>query len=115
MSKTGNTLVAILAGAAVGAVAGILMAPEKGEETRKRIGKGFKDGTDELNRKFDDLKTQVKSALNTNKRDFESTISALVDSAEDKSEDIINALENKLKDLKKKASDAAAEVKKQTK
>src|SRR5690606_33549048 len=100
MSKTGNTLVAILAGAAVGAVAGILMAPEKGEENRKRIGKGFKNGTNELNKKFDDLKSQVKSTLNSNKKDFKSTINALVDNAEDKSEDIINALENKLKDLK---------------
>lgn len=115
MSKTGNTLVAILAGAAVGAVAGILMAPERGEETRKRIGKGFKDGTDELSKKFDDLKSQVKSTLNSNKKDFNSTINALVDSAEDKSEDIISALENKLKDLKKKAADAATEVKNHTK
>lgn len=42
MSKTSNTLVAILAGAAVGAVAGILMAPERGEDTRKKIGKALK-------------------------------------------------------------------------
>ena len=115
MSKTGNTLVAILAGAAVGAVAGILMAPEKGEETRKRIGKGFKTSTDELNKKFDDLKSQVKSALNNNKRNFEATINELVDNAEDKSDDVIAALENKLKDLKKKASETATEVKKQIK
>lgn len=114
MSKTSNTLVAILAGAAVGAVAGILMAPERGEDTRKKIGKGFKTSTDELNKKFDDLKSQVKSALN-NKRNFEATINELVDNAEDKSDDVIAALENKLKDLKKKASETATEVKKQIK
>lgn len=115
MSKTGNTLVAIIAGAAVGAVAGILLAPEKGENTRKKLGKGIKSGTDELNKKFDDLKSQVKTALDHKKSDFKSTMNSLVDTAEDKSEDIIDALEKKLKDLKSKANNATAEVKNQTK
>ena len=35
--NTGNTLLAFIAGAAVGAVAALLMAPESGEKTRERI------------------------------------------------------------------------------
>ena len=42
MGKTGSTLVAILAGAAVGAVAGVLLAPDQGEKTRRRISKGLR-------------------------------------------------------------------------
>ena len=34
-----KTLLGFLAGAAVGALAGILLAPDKGSETRKKISK----------------------------------------------------------------------------
>ncbi|MDX5346379.1 MAG: YtxH domain-containing protein [Hymenobacteraceae bacterium] len=37
MSKTTNTLLAFVSGAAVGAVAGILFAPDKGRETRDKL------------------------------------------------------------------------------
>src|SRR5687768_12159307 len=46
MSNNGKILWAVLAGAAVGAVAGILFAPAKGEDTRKRIGDQAKKLTD---------------------------------------------------------------------
>ena len=36
-NNTGNTLLALLAGAAIGAIAGILMAPDKGSKTREKI------------------------------------------------------------------------------
>lgn len=42
-NNTGKTLLALLAGAAIGAVAGILMAPDKGSKTREKI----KDSLDE--------------------------------------------------------------------
>jgi len=115
MGKTGNTLVAILAGAAVGAVAGVLLAPDQGEKTRKRIGKGFKSGADDLGSKFDDLKNQVKGILANKKSDLESTINGLVDQAENKSEDVIAALEKKLAELKKGAHKAADAAKAQVK
>lgn len=38
-SNTGQTLLALLTGAAIGAGIGILYAPEKGEKTRKNISK----------------------------------------------------------------------------
>ena len=37
MSNNGNTLVGFLAGAAIGALTGILFAPEKASVTRERI------------------------------------------------------------------------------
>ena len=37
MASKSTTLLTFLAGASAGALAGILLAPEKGEETRKRL------------------------------------------------------------------------------
>ena len=52
MSK-GKLLTGVLAGAAVGAVLGILLAPDKGSETRKKIAK-----------KGNDLSDSVKDGVN---------------------------------------------------
>lgn len=103
MGRTGGTIVAILAGAAVGAVAGILLAPDQGSKTRKRLGKGIKSGGDEIAHKFDDLKDQVRSLMNSKKVDLESTINSYVEKAGDKTENVIEVLEKKLAELKKEA------------
>lgn len=103
MGRTGGTIVAILAGAAVGAVAGILLAPDQGSKTRKRLGRGIKTGSDEIAHKFDDLKDQVRSLMNAKKDDLESSINSFVEKAGDKTENIIEVLEKKLAELKKEA------------
>jgi gas vesicle protein len=62
--KTGNVLLGIIAGAATGAILGILFAPDKGSETRKKIAKKSKLFTQNLNTKYnkivDDLSGKVK-------------------------------------------------------
>ncbi|WLD23856.1 YtxH domain-containing protein [Flavobacterium dauae] len=106
MGKTGSTLVAILAGAAVGAVAGVLLAPEQGEKTRKRISDGFRSGTDDLNCKMDELKNQIKNLISSKKGDFETSFNTLVNKADHKKEDVIASLERKLAELKSDAANA---------
>ena len=63
-----KTMMAILAGAAAGAIAGILLAPEKGSETRKKISSGAGDFTETLKSTFgeliDNLRNVYASALN---------------------------------------------------
>lgn len=53
--KTGRNLLGILAGTAAGAVLGILFAPEKGKETRRKIAKQSEDYADAAKDKFDEL------------------------------------------------------------
>jgi gas vesicle protein len=54
MSK-GKVLLGVLAGVAVGAVIGVLFAPDKGWNTRKRIIKKGEDLTEDLRDKFEEF------------------------------------------------------------
>ena len=53
--KSKNVLISILAGAAAGALAGILFAPEEGAKTRKKILKKGDDFYGSMKDKFDAL------------------------------------------------------------
>ncbi|HTY13099.1 MAG TPA: YtxH domain-containing protein [Candidatus Omnitrophota bacterium] len=46
MSKLGRTLTL---GAIFGFIAGLLMAPQKGEDTRKKVGEAIEKGKEKLN------------------------------------------------------------------
>ena len=54
MSK-GKVILGVLAGVAVGAVLGVLFAPDKGWNTRKRILKKGEDLAEDLRDKFEEL------------------------------------------------------------
>ena len=62
--STGNTLLAFLAGAAAGAVAALLLAPDSGENTRAKICSGAKGVADKAKEMFrehlDDLEATLE-------------------------------------------------------
>jgi gas vesicle protein len=62
-----KTLLGFLAGAAVGALAGILLAPDKGSETRKKISKKTGDLGDSLKGSFNDFVDGIKETYSTAK------------------------------------------------
>ena len=60
---TGKVVLGALAGLATGAILGILFAPEKGTETRKKIANKGKDSLDDLKNKYNDLIDSLSSKL----------------------------------------------------
>ena len=104
--KTG-TIVAVLAGAAVGAAIGILFAPDAGSKTRRKIKDGVGTKADEIKDKLAELTETVKSKFGYVKHDLESSLDSLVSGAKSEAEDVIATLEKKLEELKKGAKNVA--------
>jgi len=65
--QVAKTVGAVVAGAAIGYVAGTLTAPAKGSETRRRIGRKIEEETADLTRKakntMDDARTKLADAI----------------------------------------------------
>ena len=74
--SSSKTLLGLVAGAAIGAIAGILLAPDKGSETRKRISSKTGDLADNVKNSFGEFIDQVKntySKADDNMEDFEAS------------------------------------------
>ena len=63
--ESNKVVLGVLAGVAVGALAGILFAPAKGVKTRKRIVSQARSYTDELQSKIEDLVDDVSEQYDT--------------------------------------------------
>ena len=57
--NTGKAVLAVLGGVAVGALIGVLFAPDKGTKTRKKILNKGKNCINDLKNKFEDLSEDV--------------------------------------------------------
>ena len=74
-------LAGVAVGTAIGAIAGILLAPQSGEETREQLGKMASD----LAEKTDETVKDIKKKADT-----------LISDAQEKSEEIIGKLQDML-------------------
>jgi gas vesicle protein len=61
--SAGKTMLGVLAGFAAGALVGVLLAPEKGTDTRKKLTKLGEDYAGDLTDKFNELKDQITEKL----------------------------------------------------
>lgn len=71
MKADSKVLLGLLAGAAIGAIAGILFAPDKGSETRKKISRNTADMGDQLKNSFNDFVDTVKDKYRHAKKEAE--------------------------------------------
>jgi gas vesicle protein len=100
-SKTSNSVIALLAGAAIGVGLGILFAPDKGSKTREKMKEGFDDLKNQANSKWNSLEEETKEKFSKTKDDLIETVEDLLSNSSYKAEEAITFLEEKLAELKK--------------
>ncbi len=101
ISKNSGSAIALLAGATLGLVIGILFAPDKGSKTREKMKDGFDDLKDEAKSKWNSLETETKEKFSKTKDDLKETLENLLSDSSYKAEEAITFLEEKLAELKK--------------
>ena len=101
-SNTGNTILALLTGAAIGAGIGILFAPDKGTNTRRKIREGVDEAKENLNEKFSEVSVKLVEKAFLTKDNFDENFETFVSNASHKTEELITLLKEKLAALKLK-------------
>ncbi|MRT15424.1 YtxH domain-containing protein [Vitellibacter sp. q18] len=100
-SNTGQTLLALLTGAAIGAGLGILYAPDKGSRTRDKLSKEAKKAQKKLSQQIQDTSQTLSERAQQAKYSFEQKLNETLSSASYKADDILLAMEDKLEALRK--------------
>jgi gas vesicle protein len=100
-SKTNSSIIALLAGAAIGAGLGILFAPDKGSKTREKIKDGLDDIKNQAQNNWESIETETKEKFSRTKEDLKETVENLLSNSSYKAEEAILFLEEKLAELKR--------------
>lgn len=72
--NSGKVIISLLAGIAAGSIIGILFAPDKGTDTRKKISKKRDDYMDDIKSKLDDLICSINDRFESSKEDVDDLI-----------------------------------------
>lgn len=113
MANSGNTFLALLTGAAIGTVVGLLYAPEKGEVTRNKLTKEAKKARSTFDKQLEETTDQLSDSAKKAKLNFEKKLEETLSTASYKADSIIDRLEEKLEELKSKNSKLQRNVKKE--
>lgn len=110
-NNTGNTLIALVTGALVGAGLGILYAPQSGKKTRKQLRKEAENAKKVLEDKYDEVASQLSDFADSAKSKFEKQLDSTISETKAKGEDVIAHLEKELKALQEKNENLMKELK----
>lgn len=80
--STGRIILGVISGIAIGATLGILMAPNSGEVTRRKISRRTRDYADELGDKMNNLMDTVTEKFEITKKE----VSQLAEKAKEKAD-----------------------------
>lgn len=100
-SNTGETILALLTGAIVGAGIGILYAPAKGSETRKKIEEEASKAGDYIREGVEHTASNLSDKAQKARSSFEKKLAETLEGTSEKADDILLAMEKKLEDLRK--------------
>lgn len=103
--NSGKILLGVLAGVAIGAMAGILLAPDKGSVTRKKILKKSDEYADALRDKFNEYMDTVSDKIGAVGGE------GYADSINEKFEEFLESISEKFEEVKEDVSDYAGHKK----
>lgn len=97
-----NMVLPILIGSIVGATIGVLFAPASGKTTRKKIKTKTLEAAHDLSDQIVHAKDEITKFASDKKIELEKKMESKISNLSYKTEGLINKLEDKLEDLKKK-------------
>jgi len=110
MSKAGNTILALITGAAIGAGLGLLYAPESGDKTRKKISKNAKEAKRKLEQQINETSENLSASAKQAKKSFDAKLEDTLKTASTKADDILVTMERKLEELRSKNAKTASKI-----
>ncbi len=104
MNTNSNVFLALIAGTAIGSLVAMLYAPQKGTDTRRRITDNAEIALDAIARAAEELKGKAEEVYIDEKETLESRLDSIIAHAHYRPQEVMAALETKLKKIKRKVA-----------